>query len=130
MKKFILFFLFVFSISYSQDSKISKNDLINVKWKMKRYITDGLSMPIERSRRKDYQIFMPNNKREEMQFGKKYENLHWEFLPFGQFIMMYSEKMDIYIPARITELKKNEELRLTIFDINTSKLITIIYEAN
>ena len=47
MKKFILFFLFVFSISLSQDSKISKNDLINVKWKMKRYITDGLSMPIE-----------------------------------------------------------------------------------
>ena len=38
---------------------------------MKRYITDGLSMPIERSRRKDYQVFMPNNKREEMQFGKK-----------------------------------------------------------
>ena len=130
MKKFILFFLFVFSISFSQDSKISKNDLINVKWKMKRYITDGLSMPIERSRRKDYQIFMPNNKREEMQFGKKFENLYWEFLPYGQFIMMYSEKMDIYIPARITELKKNEELRLTIFDINSSKLITIIYEAN
>jgi hypothetical protein len=65
-----------------------------------------------------------------MQFGKKYENLNWEYLPFGEFIMMYSEKKDIYIPARITEFKKNEELRLTIFDINSSKLITIIYEAN
>ena len=130
MKKIILFFLFIFSVSFSQNSKITENDLVNVKWKMKRYITDGLNIPIERSRRKDYQIFMPNNKREEMQFGKKYENLNWEYLPFGEFIMMYSEKKDIYIPARITEFKKNEELRLTIFDINSSKLITIIYEAN
>ena len=44
--------------------------------------------------------------------------------------MMYSEKKDIYIPARITEFKKNEELRLTIFDINSGKIITIIYEAD
>ena len=77
---------------------------------MKRYITDGINLRIERSRRKDYQIFKPNNKREEMLFGEKYENLHWEYLPFGEFIMMYSEKKDIYIPARITEFKKNEEL--------------------
>jgi hypothetical protein len=126
MKKIILFFLFIISVSFSQQSKITENDLVNVKWKMKRYITDGLNIPIERSRRKDYQIFMPNNKREEMQFGKKYENLNWEYLPFGEFIMMYSEKKDIYIPARITEFKKNEELRLTIFDINSSKLITKI----
>ena len=97
---------------------------------MKRYITDGINLRVESSRRKDYQIFKPNNKREEMLFGKIYENLHWEYLPFGEFIMMYSEKKDIYIPARITEFKKNEELRLTIFDINTGKIITIIYEAD
>lgn len=97
---------------------------------MKRYITDGINLRVESSRRKDYQIFKPNNKREEMQFGKIYENLYWEYLPFGEFIMMYSEKKDIYIPARITEFKKNEELRLTILDINTGKIITIIYEAD
>ena len=97
---------------------------------MKRYITDGINLRVESSRRKDYQIFKPNNKREEMLFGEKYENLHWEYLPFGEFIMMYSEKKDIYIPARITEFKKNEELRLTIFDINAGKIITIIYEAD
>ena len=33
---------------------------------MKRYITDGINLRIERSRRKDYQIFKPNNKREEI----------------------------------------------------------------
>ena len=97
---------------------------------MKRYITDGINLRVESGRRRDYQIFKPNNKREEMLFGEKYENLHWEYLPFGEFIMMYSEKKDIYIPARITEFKKNEELRLTIFDINTGKIITIIYEAD
>ncbi len=97
---------------------------------MKRYITDGINLRVESGRRRDYQIFKPNNKREEMLFGEKYENLHWEYLPFGEFIMMYSEKKDIYIPARITEFKKNEELRLTIFDINSGKIITIIYEAD
>ena len=130
MKKIILFFIAIFAVSFSQDKRISIDDLVNIKWKMKRYITDGINLRVESSRRKDYQIFKPNNKREEMQFGKIYENLYWEYLPFGEFIMMYSEKKDIYIPARITEFKKNEELRLTILDINTGKIITIIYEAD
>ena len=95
---------------------------------MKRYVIDGLSLPIERNRKKDYQIFKSNNKREELLFGKKV-NGSWEYLPHGKFIMMYSEKKDIYIPARITELVKNKELRLTILDINTMKLVTIIYQA-
>ena len=129
MKKVIFIFI-AFTFAFSQEEKPTIDDLVNVKWKMKRYITDGINLPVERSRRKDYQIFKPNNKREEMQFGKKYENLHWEYLPFGGFIMMYSEKKDIYIPARITEFKKTEELRLTIFDLNSSKMTTIIYEAD
>jgi len=129
MKKIILFFFAITTLSFSQDDKVTIDGLMNVKWKMKRYITDGINLRVESSRKRDYQIFKPNNKREEMQFGKKYENLYWEYLPFGEFIMMYSEKKDIYIPARITEFKKNEELRLTIFDINSSKMITIIYEA-
>ena len=95
---------------------------------MKRYVIDGISLPIERNRRKDYQIFKENNKREEQQFGKLIDNGTWEYLPHGQFIMMYSEKKDVYVPARITELKKNKELRLTILDINTMKFVTIIYE--
>ena len=129
MKKIILFFIAIFTVSFSQDEKISIDDLVNIKWKMKRYITDGINLRVESSRRRDYQIFKSNNKREEMLFGEKYENLHWEYLPFGEFIMMYSEKKDIYIPARITEFKKNEELSLTIFDINSGKIITILYEA-
>ena len=130
MKKIISLFIITTILAFSQEEKVKIGDIVNVRWKMKRYITDGINLPVERSRRKDYQIFKPNNKREETLFGKKYENLYWEYLPFGEFIMMYSEKKDIYIPARITEFKKNEELRLTIFDINSSKMITIIYEAD
>ena len=127
MKK-IIFPLFIFiSFAFAQD-EINYDNIINVKWQMKRYVIDGLSLPIERNRKKDYQIFKSNNKREELLFGKKV-NGSWEYLPHGKFIMMYSEKKDIYIPARITELVKNKELRLTILDINIMKLVTIIYQA-
>ena len=46
---------------------------------MKRYVIDGISLPIERNRRKDYQIFFDNNKREEKQFGKLVKGT-WEYL--------------------------------------------------
>jgi hypothetical protein len=96
---------------------------------MKRYVIDGLSLPIERKRKNDYQIFKPNNKREEMLFGKTLTDVSWEYLPYGKFIMLYSKTTDVYIPARITELEKNKELRLTFLDINTMKLVTVIYQA-
>ena len=128
MKKIIISLIIASSFSFSQD-EIKYEDLINVKWQMKRYVIDGLSLPIERKRKKDYQIFKPNNKREEMLFGKTLTDVSWEYLPYGKFIMMYSKTTDVYIPARITELEKNKELRLTFLDINTMKLVTVIYEA-
>ena len=69
MKQIIFSLIIASSFSFSQD-EIKYEDLINVKWQMKRYVIDGLSLPIERKRKKDYQIFKPNNKREEMLFGK------------------------------------------------------------
>jgi nucleoid DNA-binding protein len=39
MKKITLFFIAIFTVSFSQDEKISIDDLVNIKWKMKRYIT-------------------------------------------------------------------------------------------
>ena len=128
MKKIIFSLIIASSFSFSQD-QIKYEDLINVKWQMKRYVIDGLSLPIERKRKKDYQIFKPNNKREEMLFGKTLTDVSWEYLSYGKFIMMYSKTTDVYIPARITELEKNKELRLTFLDINTMKLVTVIYEA-
>jgi|TARA_B100001250_G_scaffold211482_1_gene181450 hypothetical protein len=128
MKKIIFSLIIASSFSFSQD-EIKYEDLINVKWQMKRYVIDGLSLPIERKRKKDYQIFKPNNKREEMLFGKTLTDVSWEYLSYGKFIMMYSKTTDVYIPARITELEKNKELRLTFLDINTMKLVTVIYEA-
>ncbi|MBH50640.1 MAG: hypothetical protein VX746_02770 [Candidatus Neomarinimicrobiota bacterium] len=128
MKKIILSLIIAFSFSFSQD-EIKYEDLINIKWQMKRYVIDGLSLPIERKRKNDYQIFKPNNKREEMLFGKTLTDVSWEYLPYGKFIMLYSKTTDVYIPARITELEKNKELRLTFLDINTMKLVTVIYQA-
>ena len=128
MKKIIFSLIIASSFSFSQD-EIKYEDLINVKWQMKRYVIDGLSLPIERKRKKDYQIFKSNNKREEMLFGKTLTDVSWEYLSYGKFIMMYSKTTDVYIPARITELEKNKELRLTFLDINTMKLVTVIYEA-
>jgi len=128
LKKIILSLIIAFSFSFSQD-EIKYEDLINIKWQMKRYVIDGLSLPIERKRKNDYQIFKPNNKREEILFGKTLTDVSWEFLPYGKFIMMYSKTTDVYIPARITELEKNKELRLTFLDINTMKLVTVIYQA-
>jgi len=75
MKKIISFFIVTTILAFSQQEKVKIGDIVNVRWKMKRYITDGINLPVERSRRKDYQIFKPNNKREETLFGKKYENL-------------------------------------------------------
>ncbi|MEC7871578.1 MAG: hypothetical protein VYA83_02875 [Candidatus Neomarinimicrobiota bacterium] len=128
MKKIILSLIIAFSFSFSQD-EIKYEDLINIKWQMKRYVIDGLSLPIERKRKNDYQVFKPNNKREEMLFGKTLTDVSWEYLPYGKFIMLYSKTTDVYIPARITELEKNKELRLTFLDINTMKLVTVIYQA-
>ena len=73
MKKIIFFFIAILTVSFSQDEKISIDDLVNIKWKMKRYITDGINLRIERSRRKDYQIFKPNNKITKVIKSKKEE---------------------------------------------------------
>ena len=43
--------------------------------------------------------------------------------------MLYSEKKDVYVPARITELT-NDNLMITIFDINTMKMVTLLYKSN
>ena len=53
MKKIILSLIIAFSFSFSQD-EIKYEDLINIKWQMKRYVIDGLSLPIERKRKNDY----------------------------------------------------------------------------
>jgi len=128
MKKLsiILPLIFVSSVSMAKNNEYDK--LINTKWKLTNYIIDGKSFPIEKKRKKDYFIFRENNQKEEVLYGNKVKGT-WEFLPHGNFIMFYSEKMDVYIPARITELN-SINLRLTIFDIETRKMITILYKSN
>ncbi len=130
----ILFFITVFiSGCYNAPSPplaqgIEYENLINTKWGLKNYIIDGQSFPIEKKRKKDYYIFKINNQKEEVLYGKKVKG-SWEFLPHGKFIMLYSEKKDVYVPARITELT-NDNLMITIFDINTMKMVTLLYKSN
>ena len=114
------------SVSVAQN--IEYKNLVNTKWKLTNYIIDGQSFPTEKKRKKDYYIFKKNNQKEEVLFGEKVKGT-WEFLPHGNFIMFYSEKMDIYVPARITELN-SDALRLTIFDIKIMKMVTLVYKSN
>jgi len=122
----LLFLAFATSISVAQN--IEYENLIDTKWKLTNYIIDGQSFPTEKKRKKDYYIFKENNQKEEVLYGKKVKGT-WEFLPHGNFIMFYSEKMDIYVPARITELN-SDTLRITIFDIKTMKMVTLVYISN
>ena len=122
----LLFLAFATSISVAQN--IEYENLIDTKWKLTNYIIDGQSFPTEKKRKKDYYIFKENNQKEEVLYGKKVKGT-WEFLPHGNFIMFYSEKMDIYVPARITELN-SDALRITIFDIKIMKMVTLVYKSN
>ena len=122
----LLFLAFTTSISVAQN--IEYENLIDTKWKLTNYIIDGQSFPTEKKRKKDYYIFKKNNQKEEVLFGEKVKGT-WEFLPHGNFIMFYSEKMDIYVPARITELN-SDALRITIFDIKIMKMVTLVYKSN
>ena len=119
----LLFLAFATSISVAQN--IEYENLIDTKWKLTNYIIDGQSFPIEKKRKKDYYFLKKNNQKEEVLYGKKVKG-SWEFLPHGKFIMFYSEKMDVYVPMRITELT-NDNLKMTVFDINTMKMITVSY---
>ena len=125
-KTSILSLIFMFSFTLAQE--IEYENLLNTKWKLKNYIIDGQSFPIEKKRKKDYYILKKNNQKEEVLYGKKVKG-SWEFLPHGKFIMIYSEKMDVYVPMRITELT-NDNLKITVFDINTMKMITVSYTSN
>ena len=116
----------MFSFPVAQD--IEYENLMNTKWKLKNYIIDGQSFPIEKKRKKDYYIFKKNNQKEEVLYGKKVKG-SWEFLPHGKFIMLYDEKKVVYVPARITELT-NDNLMIIIFDINTMKMVTLSYNSN
>jgi|TARA_B100001167_G_scaffold183315_1_gene141777 hypothetical protein len=125
-KTAILSLILMFSFPIAQE--IEYENLMNTKWNLKNYIIDGQSFPIEKKRKKDYYILKKNNQKEELLYGKKVKG-SWEFLPHGKFIMFYSEKMDVYVPMRITELT-NDNLKMTVFDINTMKMITVSYTSN
>ena len=124
----LVFILTIFLTSISIAENSTPENLLNTKWKLRKYIIDGQSFKIEKKRKKDYYIFKENNQKEEVQYGKKVKGT-WEFLPHGNFIMFYSEKMNIYVPARITELN-SDTLRITIFDIKTMKMVTLVYKSN
>ena len=128
MKKLSLILALIFMSSVSMAQNIEYENLINTKWKLTNYIIDGQRFPTEKNRKKDYYIFKENNQKEEVLNGKKVKGT-WEFLPHGNFIMFYSEKMDIYVPARITELN-SDALRITIFDIKIMKMVTLVYKSN
>ena len=107
--------------------EIKYEDLLNKKWLLSNYIIGSRELPIEKKRKKDYYIFKENNQKEERLFGEKVVGT-WEYLPHGKFIMFYSADKEIYVPARI-RLLNSTELHLSIFDINSMRLITLVYRS-
>ena len=114
----LVFILTIFLTSISIAENSTPENLLNTKWKLRKYIIDGQSFKIEKKRKKDYYIFKENNQKEEVLYGNKVKGT-WEFLPHGNFIMLYGEKKDVYVPARITNLSI-DTLMITIFDIKKS----------
>ena len=55
---------------FAQD-EINYDNIINVKWQMKRYVIDGLSLPIERNRKKIIRFSNPIINAKNYYSGKK-----------------------------------------------------------
>ena len=125
--KYISFVIFM-GLTMALAQEIKSEDLLNSKWRLTNYVVGVQTLPVEKQRKKDYYIFKENNQKEEMLYGKIVPGT-WEYLPHGKFIMLYSVDKEIYVPFRIKTLSKNE-LRLIIFDINTMKMVTLVYQAD
>ena len=123
--KFAFIGLLILNMLIAQEIKYE--DLLNKKWLLSNYIIGSRELPIEKKRKKDYYIFKDNNQKEERLFGEKVVGT-WEYLPHGKFIMFYSVDKEIYVPARI-RLLNSTELHLSIFDINSMRLITLVYHS-
>jgi len=123
--KFAFIGLLILNMLIAQEIKYE--DLLNKKWLLSNYIIGSRELPIEKKRKKDYYIFKENNQKEERLFGEKVVGT-WEYLPHGKFIMFYSVDKEIYVPARI-RLLNSTELHLSIFDINSMRLITLVYRS-
>ena len=123
--KFAFIGLLILNMLIAQE--IEYEDLLNKKWLLSNYIIGSRELPIEKKRKKDYYIFKENNQKEERLFGEKVVGT-WEYLPHGKFIMFYSADKEIYVPARI-RLLNSTELHLSIFDINSMRLITLVYHS-
>ena len=120
-------FIGLLGLNLLSAQEIKYDDLLNTKWLLSNYIIGSRELPIEKKRKKDYYIFKENNQKEERLFGEKVSGT-WEYLPHGKFIMFYSDDKEIYVPARIRLLTPTT-LHLSIFDINSMRLITLVYRS-
>ena len=124
--KYISFVIFM-GLTMALAQEIKSEDLLNTKWRLTNYVVGVQTLPVEKQRKKDYYIFKEDNQKKEMLYGKIVPGT-WEYLPHGKFIMLYSDDKEIYVPARIKVLTSTA-LHLSIFDINSMRLITLVYRS-
>ncbi len=97
------------------------------KWLPYQYVIDEKAFPVELTRGEDYIEFKPNHQKHERFHGEDVKG-NWEYLPHGNFIMLYGPKKKIYVPARILSIS-DEWLKIETFDVRSGKMVITIYKA-
>ncbi len=96
-------------------------------WLPFQYNIDKKTFPVELTRGKDFITFQPNHQKMERFQGKDIKG-SWEYLPHGNFIMIYGPKKKFYISARVLSVS-DEWLKIETYDVRSGKMITTIYKA-
>lgn len=96
-------------------------------WHPFQYHVDKTTHPVEITRRNDFITLKPNHEKVERFHGEDVEG-SWEYLPHGNFIMIYGPHKKIYVPARVLSVSE-DWLKIQTFDLRSMKLITTIYKA-
>ncbi|MEA1881470.1 MAG: hypothetical protein U9N31_03645 [Candidatus Marinimicrobia bacterium] len=121
-------FFFACTPPHSQMATSNKTEkLLLNKWIPVEYVIDEKQYPIEERRQNDFLELLPNHEKNERFHGKKVKG-SWEYLPHGNFIMIYGPKKWIYVPARVVSIS-DEWLKIITYDVKSGKFIISVYKA-
>lgn len=101
--------------------------LIMNTWHPYQYNVDKKTFPVENTRGGDFITFQANHQKVERFHGEDVKG-SWEYLPHGNFIMIYGPKKKIYVPARVLSVSE-EWLKIQTFDLRSMKFVITIYKS-
>jgi hypothetical protein len=97
------------------------------KWTPVEYVIDKKPYPIEDKRQNDFLELRPNHQKNEVFHGRKVKG-SWEYLPHGNFIMIYGPKKVFYVSARVLSVS-DEWLKIVTYDVKSGKFIISVYKS-